>query len=192
VHFAIGLGPRNIGDILMPLDKSGSKESVGTNIRTEMDAGKPQPQAVAIALDVARRAKRKRKRGGKVHSGPIIGDTGGRADKRPMHVADGAYILTADHVSSMGQGNTLAGFKHLAKMFQKSAAAHENDSPAKRAAGGKVPIYAADGEFAIHPSDIKDRWGDLDKGHRILDHWQTSERQKHIQTLGSLEPPAQD
>jgi hypothetical protein len=42
----------------MPLDKSGSKASVGNNIRIERAAGKPQKQAVAIALDVARRAKR--------------------------------------------------------------------------------------------------------------------------------------
>lgn len=38
----------------MPLDKSGSKASVGANIATEMAAGKPQKQAVAIALNVAR------------------------------------------------------------------------------------------------------------------------------------------
>lgn len=41
----------------MPLDKSGSKASVGRNIATEMAAGKPQRQAVAIALSVQRRAK---------------------------------------------------------------------------------------------------------------------------------------
>ena len=40
----------------MPLDKSGSKESIGRNIKTEESAGKPKRQAVAIALDVARRA----------------------------------------------------------------------------------------------------------------------------------------
>ena len=40
----------------MPLDKSGSKQSVGANIKTEMAAGKPQKQAVAIALSVQRRA----------------------------------------------------------------------------------------------------------------------------------------
>lgn len=38
----------------MPLDKSGSKKSVGKNIKTEMAAGKPQKQAVAIGLNVAR------------------------------------------------------------------------------------------------------------------------------------------
>jgi hypothetical protein len=41
----------------MPLDKSGSKKSVSKNIRTEMAAGKPQKQAIAIAMDTQRRAK---------------------------------------------------------------------------------------------------------------------------------------
>lgn len=41
----------------MPLDKSGSKKSVGKNIKTEMAAGRPQKQAVAIALSTQRRAK---------------------------------------------------------------------------------------------------------------------------------------
>ena len=38
----------------MPLDKSGSAEAVGKNIKTEMKAGKPKKQAVAIALSVER------------------------------------------------------------------------------------------------------------------------------------------
>ena len=44
----------------MPLDKSGSKKSVSKNIKTEMNAGKPQKQAVAIALNVKREAKKKK------------------------------------------------------------------------------------------------------------------------------------
>jgi hypothetical protein len=38
----------------MPLDKSGSAQSVGKNIKTEIKAGKPKKQAVAIALSEER------------------------------------------------------------------------------------------------------------------------------------------
>lgn len=44
----------------MPLTKSPSKKAVAKNIRAEIAAGKPQKQAVAIALAVQRRAKSKR------------------------------------------------------------------------------------------------------------------------------------
>lgn len=46
----------------MPLKKSTSKKAVSKNIKTEMEAGKPQKQAVAIALEVQRRAKKKGKK----------------------------------------------------------------------------------------------------------------------------------
>jgi hypothetical protein len=78
-------------------------------------------------------------------------------------------------------------------MFPKSAQARTaKKEPIKRAAGGKVPIYAADGEYVICPEDIVERWGDLDHGHRILDAWQTAERKEHVKTLKNLAPPAQD
>ena len=40
----------------MPLVKSGGRQAMSQNIRTEMSAGKPQKQAVAIAYSVARAA----------------------------------------------------------------------------------------------------------------------------------------
>ena len=38
----------------MPLDKSGSKESVGKNIKAEEKAGRSKRQSVAIALNTER------------------------------------------------------------------------------------------------------------------------------------------
>jgi hypothetical protein len=46
----------------MPLEKSKSKAAIGRNIKTEEDAGKSQRQAVAIALETARRAGAKLKK----------------------------------------------------------------------------------------------------------------------------------
>jgi hypothetical protein len=186
----------------MPLKSGSSQATISSNIEelhtgdtyahTKGKFGKhdADKQAVAIALETAR--KTKRAQGGKVHVGPIIGTTGGRADKRPMEVPNGAYVFTADHVSGLGEGNTHAGMEKLNKMFPKSAKAHAETKEHKRAAGGKVPIMAADGEFVVHPDDIKDRYGDLDYGHKVLDAWQEHERQHLIHTLSNLDGPAQD
>ncbi len=46
----------------MPLKRGSSRKTISRNIRTEIAAGKPQKQAVAIALSEARRSKTKRKR----------------------------------------------------------------------------------------------------------------------------------
>lgn len=44
----------------LPLVKSASKAAIKKNIKTEMAAGRPQRQAVAIALNTADRAKKPR------------------------------------------------------------------------------------------------------------------------------------
>jgi len=43
----------------MPLMKSKSKQAFSKNMATEMEHGKPKPQALAIAYSVQRKAKKK-------------------------------------------------------------------------------------------------------------------------------------
>lgn len=136
----------------MPLIHSGSKEAFSRNVSAEMRAGKPQSQALAIAY----RIKRERASGGRVHNGPIMSAVPGRTDNHPMAVGSGAYVLPADHVSSMGQGNTAAGMSVLNQMFGPSGPYGVGKSPSiRRGAGVPKPpsiktkgVARADGGFA--------------------------------------------
>src|SRR5216684_2772163 len=108
----------------MPLMQGSSDIAKSENISRLRHEHYPQDQAVAIAMETARRTKRAD--GGiglpklnvrpplarpRLHTGPIHAAVAGRTDHLPLTVPNKAYVLPADIVSGMGQGNTLAGFR---------------------------------------------------------------------------------
>jgi hypothetical protein len=60
------------------------------------------------------------------HVGPIISPQLGRADDVPMHVPPGAYVVSAEDVAHLGQGNSVAGLAMLQKMFGPSLSMASN------------------------------------------------------------------
>jgi hypothetical protein len=95
----------------MPLKKGSSQKTISNNISEMMEHGHPRAQAIAAALRTARA------HGGKVHKGPIHSSVAGRTDHLPMHVASGSYVIPADIISAMGEGNSMAGFKVAQNIF---------------------------------------------------------------------------
>ena len=54
------------------------------------------------------------------YTGPLHSEVAGRTDQINTHVPSGSYVIPADIVSSVGEGNSLAGLKVLSRMFSAS------------------------------------------------------------------------
>lgn len=169
----------------MPLLKGKSQKTISQNISEMMHAGHKQDQAIAAALEQARRSRAEGGEvNGKIHVGPIHSNVAGRTDHLPINVPSGAYVIPADIISAMGEGNTMAGFHIANKVFGQQQTSPD-DQP--------VEIVAAGGEYVISPENVaRVGGGDLDAGHSNLDGFIKSYRAKTIKTLSKLPGPKRD
>ena len=119
----------------------------------------------------------------KLAVGALKGITDGRADKLPVTLPAGSYVIPADIVSALGEGNTAAGFKKLDARFKKGAIAKKN--------GGGVEAIVSDGEFIVSPGDVAALGGgDAERGYAALDLFVKGVRQAHIARLKAIPDPA--
>ena len=180
----------------MPLKRGSSRATISENIREMIRAGRPHDQAVAAALRTANDYAV----GGRVHHGPLMTAGGGRTDNIPLSVKGGSYVLPADVVSGLGQGNTLNGMRVLDHMFRSGPYGgalpkikEGSGVPKPRmkfADGGQTPIIAAGGEYVIPAETVASLGGgDIDHGSNILDAFVKQIRSRTINTLKNLPGP---
>lgn len=119
--------------------------------------------------------------------GLIHDATPGRTDRLPMVVGSDSYVIPADVVSGLGQGNTMAGATLLDQLLQVG--------PELRARGGAahkdgVEIIAAGGEYVVPPQAVEALGGgDRKKGHQVLDGMVRNIRKQVISHMKSLPGP---
>lgn len=136
------------------------------------------------------------------HSGMIHSPIAGRTDRLPMGVKPGAYVVPADVISGIGQGNSMSGANALSQLFKMGPGGLHlskigaGSAPRKFADGGSpegdapVDIVAAGGEFVVPPSVVEELGGgDIKRGHELLDAMVLHIRKKTIKTLRKLPKP---
>jgi len=151
----------------MPLNHSKSKKAVSENIATEMNAGKPQDQAVAIAMSEAGKSK-KMADGGVTAGNPSEIDPGVKDASASDFLLP--YLLGASPMKDMAEGAGAkladeAGEVSIGRAAPKMEEAAEGASPKieayikgiqKNPNGADIKIWGVKGE----PSALKEAFGD--------------------------------
>lgn len=156
-------------------------------------------ESLAAALELARE---KLARGGKphalgqgvpkpgrFHSGPIKAPVAGRTDHLPMKVRSNSYVLPADVVSALGEGNTDAGYDVVNRTFPPYKGKFADGGSVDNDQG--IDIEAAGGEVVLSPEQVAGAGeGSLKNGHDTLDNFIKMIRKQTIKTLQKLPGPA--
>jgi hypothetical protein len=126
-------------------------------------------------------------------AGLLDSDVPGRTDQIPLSVRTDSYVVPADVVSGLGQGNTSAGAVLLDQIFgdhHKSHMASGGSVPQKR---DGVDIVVAGGEYIVHPEVVRSiGGGDPALGHQILDKMVRRVRKDVARRIMKLPGPRRD
>lgn len=146
-------------------------------------------------------------------TGYLHGATAGRADALKGTALSDSYILPAEEIAGLGEGNSLMG----ARVIQSMLGSGPHGIPQERGHAGRGPphppsvpreyqakgggvqhggqsqtkVALSHGEFSLTPEQVRDKFGDgdLKRGHRVLDLFVQELRKRHIKELKGLEPP---
>jgi len=151
-------------------------------------------------------------------SGFIHSPVPGRTDLINAQPLVGSYVVPADVVSGIGEGNSLAGAALLQRAMSVGpygvplpphrgggvgiprpparftgplmGPAAARGGRTKEREGDPTPILAAGGEYIVAPHVVR-AWGggNLKKGHDVLDHWVVKKRKEIAKKMLSLPPP---
>lgn len=123
----------------------------------------------------------------------------GRTDRLATRVKSGSHIIPADVVSSLGQGNSLAGARHLdmtmralptAGFARGGSPSASHRSPPHHRPESHEPVLLAGGEYVIDPHEVVAiGGGDAKRGHDILDRMIVRVRRKEAKKMLKLPGP---
>lgn len=129
--------------------------------------------------------------GGFLHSA-----VAGRTDRLATRVKSGSHIIPADVVSALGQGNSLAGARHLDLTMRALPAAFarggdtSQNHPHRRLGEEHEPVLLAGGEYVITPEEVRSiGGGDQKKGHDALDKMIVRVRKREAKRMLRLPGP---
>lgn len=154
-----------------------------------LDAGPPGYAVGGLARGPGVRARRH------APAGLIHSATPGRADLVPARMRRGSYVIPADVVSGLGQGNTLAGAKMLHTTLPRAAEMASRGEVAL-AAGGMadeddgIEVRLSGGEYQVAPDQVLAiGGGDVHEGARALDALVQAVRSQTKRSIEQMPPP---